>query len=196
MPDKSFFKDKKDKEWFANFFYYYKLHMVSIGVMIFFVAIGAVQCAQSVRYDLSVIIGGDVPINDVQLDELADIFSQYLDDGNSDSSAAVNVTTMADRQQLFLEMGAGESYLYLMPHEIFRIFENENQFIDISDLIGADVPTYGISYRPYPDAEVLHAGVRIIAKENVENEVDIMRQNNAKKVLRMMFESQSTVIES
>ena len=182
MADKSFFSDKKDKEWAANFWYYYKYRMIFIAVFAAMIAFGAAQCANSVIYDLSVIYYSKAPLSEDDLERLTDKFSGYLD------GAAVHIAHSITPHQFLMEMGAGEAYLYITDEDIFTRFADENQFEDISDITGGKAPVYGMPFLMDTEGSPLIASVKVIVKARAGSEMETNRQENAKKVMRKIYE--------
>lgn len=206
MADKSFWSEKKDKKWWGNFWFYYRTRILIIIVFLFFSVLGLKQCMTSVIPDLSVAIASTEGVPSQVTDAMEREFSKIASDVNGKDGVAVSILTMplpagkgateyelGNVQQLFLELAAGESYLYLMDRDQFLVCVEGQMFEDISSLTRDGEPVYYVNIN---DSEYLKsmgfaakkaavcAGVRKIPESRLEFAGEKEKQENAFKILK------------
>lgn len=208
MADKSFWTDKKDKEWLKNFWFYYRFRTLGIILVLAFAIVGIRQCMTRITPDLSVSVATSKIISDDMADSMKNAFTDIIDDVDGKNGKVINVYTMDlpsgemvngfemnSTQQLFLEMAAGESYLYIMDREQFVASRDSGIFADISDITEEEEPSYYINVT---DSKFLNdlgfkpeftvcAGVREIPESRKDMDFEKEKQDNARKVLRKIL---------
>lgn len=211
MADKSFWSDKKDRKWLSNFWYYYRFSIFGIGFALILIIVTIVQCATSVTPDLSVSIASTYSFSKNITDNMEKAFSKYIDDIDGKDGVVTNVLSIdissgeitseyeiANAQKLFLEMTAGESYLYIMDIDIFEKNGNNEFFIDISDITGDKEPTYyvdvtnnkflnNLGFKPKKN---VYAGIHAIYGDRKNTDYEKEKQANATKALKAILKNQ------
>ena len=211
MADKSFWSEKKDKSWWQNFWFYYRFRIIGAVIALAFVLVGIKQCVTRVTPDLSVSIAVAHGIPDEVISGMENSFAEVIDDIDGKNGVVADVYTVDlpsggvsngfevnSAQQLFLEMAAGESYLYIMDRDRFVASRNSGIFTDISDITDGDEPTYYIDVTGNKYLESLGfktdytvcAGVRNIPESRKKMKNEDKKQENALKLLKKIVENQ------
>ena len=209
MADKSFWSDKKDKEWLKNFWYYYRFRIICGIVILAFSLFGIRQCVTRITPDLSITVAMGSPVSDDVSENMKKAFSEIIDDVDGEYGKVISISVLdlpsgnntsefeaSSLQQLLLEMTAGESYLYIMDRERFVASRDSGTFEDISDITGDEEPTFYIDVTDngllkslgfQPETAVC-AGIRSIPGARKDIEYEEKKHDNARKVLREIIE--------
>jgi len=198
MPNTSFWSDKKDKEWWSNFWFYYKYKLLFGGLFILLMAVGIAQCATNIIPDLTVTYAGTQSIDDELYDKITGLFSAYIDDIDGKGGRYVELLRMNPMltMELMTELEAGESYLFILDERAFNGYAGQGRFVDISDITGGGAPVYGIPLKGNQklagtglNVRVnLYAAVRIITDSRKDMRSEPEKQQNALKVISFLYE--------
>ena len=211
MAEKSFWGNKKDKEWFANFFHYYGMY---IAVLLFFVVLalwGIDSCNKKIDYDCEIYYMADKHFESKVYDNVENVFKDIVDDADgrkgvhvsfSDftvvpENAATSDIDLYMTAKIHAEIAEGHGYLYVMNDQWKEYCENSELMEDISVYTGEEGPVY--SYE-ITDNEFmnklgvvgvgkLYVGVRMLNNNRKDNQVEITRHNNAINVLKYIIEN-------
>jgi len=202
------FSSKKDKKWFENYWFYYKIHTI-VGIFAVIILIfSLVECANKVYPDLTVSYIGEKVFSEEVSTQLKQTFEGYIDDATKNGKIDVEFMPMtlskdakseqdiAIVQKVQLEIAAGETYLYIMDKTYFEQYSKEGLFLNIADQLGKSGEIYGV---PLNNSAVfsslgiknnadLYACVRVITLGNQKKEKDIAQQNNAINVIKKLAE--------
>lgn len=202
------FSSKKDKKWFENYWFYYKMHTI-VGIFaVIILVFSLVECANKVYPDLTVSYIGEKMFSEELSTKIKQTFEGYIDDATKNgkidvefmpltiSKEAKSEQDMAMMQKAQLEIAAGETYLYIMDKAYFEQYSKKGLFLNIADQLGKSGEVYGVplnnsavfsSFGIKSDAD-LYACVRVITLGNQKKETDIAKQNNAIKVIKKLAE--------
>lgn len=211
MAEKSFWGNKKDKEWFANFFHYYGKYIV---VLLFFVAVawvGIDSCNKKIDYDLEVYYMADQHFESKVFDNVENALKGIVEDADGKKGVQVSfndftvvpedaATSDVDlymTSKVHAEIAEGHGYLYVMNDQWNEYCENSGLMEDISVYTGEEGPVYsfeitdnaflnnlGVKY----DGK-LYIGVRMLNNDRKDDEVEITKHNNAIKALKYIIEN-------
>lgn len=211
MAEKSFWNDKKDKEWFANFFFYYGIY-IAIGIGLILMLIWpVVSCVNKVEYDCEIYYMADKHFESKVYDNVENALVDVVDDANgkqgvhvsfSDFTVVPEAAATSDidlymTSKIHAEIASGHGYLYVMNDQWNEYCKNSGLMEDISKYTGEEGPVYfyevtdnaflnnlGVKY----DGK-LYVGLRMLNNDRLDNEVEIARHNNAIKVLKYIIEN-------
>ena len=141
-------KPKKfTRGWWPYFWLYYRWHVIVIGIVCLFFAIGIRQCAKSEKYDLVTVYSGVRAISDEDAAKIEDFMSAYVDDIDKNGKQKVffeqlNVSgekqdfqyNSAMQTRLLIEMQSETVFLYIMDKK------QMSEIIDNPEVNGAFVP--------------------------------------------------------
>lgn len=206
MADKSFWHDKKDRVWLQNFWYYYKFVILGVVIAAAVVIAMVVNIVNQVQYDLTVYYMGNYTLSRELFERTERAFEQLIDDADGKDGIHLSYEDLTQvdnpqdemaismRQVVMVKVAEGEGYLYILTQTQFENYAKEGIFEDISDIINADGPVYGICLNNnafmrdlgYNDDANLWMAVRVLHHSR-QDQQNINMQNNAKKVLRHLY---------
>ena len=211
MAEKSFWNEKKDKEWFSNFLFYYSKHMIAIVFVVIIVVGSCISCANRVEYDLEMYYLSDKNISNKVFDNATQTFSKVIDDIDAEHGKVAfvhNLTiytdntanaqmNMAMTMKAFAEMSEGNGYLYIMNEDWKNYCEEDGLLGDISKYTGNAEPHYALEItdnKLMNDLGVkidgkLYVGVRVLNSDRSKDKMHILRHNNAIKALQYIIEN-------
>ena len=138
-------KDLKrfSKEWWNNYWFYYKWHTIA-GVVVLALIIGTiVDVVTRINPDINIMIASQYVFSEEQLSEMEVKISNAIDDINNDNLKTVQISSlnasiepkdemqMAARDKLYLEFAAGDSYIFFMDKALFDFYEREDMFQEL-----------------------------------------------------------------
>ena len=148
MADKSFWSEKKDSEWFKNFIYYYKIHIIVILFLIVSIVYTVNTIVNQVNPDISIDFFGGIYMEQDANSKFKNYFSTIINDiDGKDGKVVTTVQRMqtslmgddseieqALAQALMIELTVGESYLYIVNDYYLNDFENSGVLLDLSTI--------------------------------------------------------------
>jgi len=161
------------------------------------------------KYDLNIIYIGEKNFEPDALTHTAEVFSKYTPDLNGNGeclasfiSATVTETPkteeeLASMEKAFVELTSGERLLFMMDKKLYDGFVEEGLFCDISEYIGGDTPTYGISLENnkiadelgIKDASDVYMAVRVLTAEFENDKKKIAEQQGAFEFIKIISEN-------
>ncbi len=211
MADKSFLSEKKDKEWFSNFFFYYGKYVIAGTLLLLFLIYGLVTCINRTEYDLEMYYFAGKSLELSAFDNVEKNLSDVVDD--IDGKQGVNVafsdysidyddiTAAEMNTSLYMkiqaELSYGDGYLYIMNDKWLKFCSDAELLQDISQYTGDDSPCYYVEVTDnkllndlgVKCSEKLYAGVRILDNDRKNKELYINRHKNALKVIKYIIEN-------
>ena len=209
MSEKSFWKEKKDKNWLKNFWFYYKYRIILGAMLITFFTVWIVSCVRSINYDLIGYYIGEDPVGKDFRINAANKFKELIDDVNDDgeinfdlqnltSGDVDNITSESDyamQTAIQFEMIEGEGYLYLLDEVFYKHCLKTELLKDISDITGDSSAVYAISVENnplikeigYSSDKNLYMCVRVINTKQRSEDEQIKFQNNALKIIKYFY---------
>lgn len=91
----------KIKDWFHNYWYYYKWGVIVVGAFAVILTICFVQCSTQEKHDVRIMYTGPHIFEINEKDALSDAFEQIMDDYNGDgkkSADIMDITAFTDEQ--------------------------------------------------------------------------------------------------
>lgn len=157
------------KEWWPYFWMYYKVHTISVIVVIFLVLLTLYQCATAPEYDLSMTYSGSLMFTDEMTGEITSDMAELIEDTDGNGERAVNfqcytITGIAGseefdsamRTKLDMEFYNDNSYIFLLDTEtMLRQFNNDyyGDIYDTVDMWADEMPSedklYMLDGKPY-----------------------------------------------
>ncbi len=211
MAEQNFWNEKKDLNWFKNFWFYYKLKIFFGALLLAFIAWGIVSCTNLIDYDLVGYYIGEDPITDQFEAKTKAEFTKLIDDINENGKVDFDfqnltagdvdkITSESDysmQTAIQFEMLEGEGYLYLLDKVFYKYCIKMELLEDISKITGNTSPDYAIQIDNnsiikslgYENNKKLYMAVRILnTKQRSENE-ESKKQENALKVLEYFYKN-------
>lgn len=122
------------KEWWSYYWMYYKWHTIVGIVALLAVLITAVQCAQTVDYDLYSLYIPPAAYDEARVAHISEQLAQSIDDMTGDGRALVNgsvialssITNVANDydlamvQKAYMELQVGDSYLFIINGNLMQ----------------------------------------------------------------------------
>ncbi len=109
---------RKPIQWFKNYWYYYKMHVVLIVPIALVVVVLIVSVLTKTSYDYTVVVSAGFTMESEQLDALCNNLQQYLDDANADGKLTIAASELTLREELSDEYYA-QSYNKLAQMMVF-----------------------------------------------------------------------------
>ena len=211
MAEKSFWSEKKDKEWVANFFFYYTKHIIVILVLIAIVVWGCISCARKVEYDFEMFYLSDKHFDSKVFDNVEQALTDVVDDVDGKHGTVVSfndytavpenaVTSDIDMvmtSKIHVEVAEGHGYLYIMNEDWVKFCVDGGLLEDISEYTGDETPCYFVEVtdnKLLNDLGVknngkLYAGIRVLNYGRMNDEIEIKRHKNAIKALQYIIKN-------
>lgn len=211
MAEKSFWSDKKDKEWFSNFFFYYGKYIIAVIILIIIIVWAAVSCVQKTEYDLEIYYMSDQHLESKVFDNLENELKKVSNDADGKQGvqvcfhdftvvpekAATSDVDLYMESKVHAEVASGHGYLYIMNEEWKDYCVNNEVMEDISSITGDQEPVYCFEVtdnKILNDLGIkndgkLYVGVRMLNNDRQNNKVEIKRHNNALKSLQYILEN-------
>ena len=211
MSEKSFWSNKKDKEWFSNFFFYYGKYIIAAIILIIIVVWATVSCVQKTEYDLEIYYMSDKHLGSKMFDNLENELKKVSKDADGKQgiqicfhdftvvpeNAATSDIDLYMTSKVHAEVASGHGYLYIMNEEWKDYCVNNEVMEDISSYTGEQGPVY--SYE-VTDNKILndlgikndgklYIGVRMLNVDRRDDKVEVKRHNNALKSLQYILEN-------
>ena len=211
MAEKSFWSDKKDKEWISNFLFYYGKYIIAAILLIIIIVWATVSCVQKIEYDCEIYYMSDSHFESKVYDNVENALKDVVADANgrqgvqivfSDYTVVPENAVSSDidlvmTSKIHAEIAAGHGYLYIMNEQWNEYCVNSGLMEDISAYTGEPGPVY--SYEVTDNAFLnelgvknkgkLYAAVRMLNNDRLNNKLEINRHNNAIKVLKYIIEN-------
>ncbi len=156
---------KKIKNWFSNYWYYYKWGVIIVGSIIAILAFCLFQCAAKESYDVKIMYTGPHIFSVNEKDRLASAFEQIMDDYNGDGKTVadiMDITAFTDDQirdavgenpaeellikyapytvdrvrQNFTSAISGDGYICLIDKYWFDLLKNNNALVPLAEVLG------------------------------------------------------------
>lgn len=211
MADKSFWREKKDKNWISNFFFYYSKHLIFFCLLTALIVYGCFSCSKKIDYDLEIYYMGEQYLSLEAFDNVEKEFANVIDDldGKDGITVSFNDYTIvsgnddtAERDMVMVlkinsEVAEGEGYLYFMNDDWLKFCMDNEVLEDISKYTGDSEPCYFMEINDntllnnlgvITDGN-LYVGVRILNDNRKDNEIQINKYNNAIKALKYIIEN-------
>ena len=109
---------RKPIQWFKNYWYYYKMHVVLIVPIVLVVVVLIISVLTKTSYDYTAVISAGFTVESEQLDALCRNLEQYLADADGDGKLAVSASELTLREELSDEYYA-QSYNKLAQMMVF-----------------------------------------------------------------------------
>ena len=155
----------KIKNWFHNYWYYYKWGVIIVGAFAVILTICFVQCANKEKYDVKIMYTGPHFFEIGEKDSLANAFEQIMDDYNKDGRAVadiMDISAFTDEQikkavgenpaeemlvkyapytvdrvrQTFTSAITGDGYVCLIDKYWYDILKDNNALVPLSEILG------------------------------------------------------------
>ena len=211
MAEKSFWGEKKDLEWFSNFFYYYGKFILVFVLLAIIVVIGCISCMNKMEYDCELYYMSDKHFMSKVFDNVENALSDVIDDvdgkhGNVvafhdyTSVAKEDVSNDVDlyiSSKVHMDIATGRGYLYIMNENWYNFCQKGELLEDISEFTGDEQPVYCFEVTDNKflndlgvvDNGKLYIGLRGLNYDRLDDEDEIKRHNNAKKVLKYIIDN-------
>lgn len=211
MAEKSFWSNKKDKEWFSNFLFYYGKYIIVVIVFIAIIIWATVSCVQKTEYDCEIYYMADTHFESKIYDNVENELKKVLDDADGKQGVQVcfndftvvpedAITSDIDlymTSKVHAEIAAGHGYLYVMNDQWKEYCENSGLMEDISKYTGDSSPVYSFEITDntflnelgVKDNGRLYIGVRMLNNDRLDEKLEINRHNNAIKALKYIIEN-------
>jgi len=211
MAEKSFWGNKKDKEWFANFFHYYGIYII---VLIFFALVawwGIDSCNKKINYDCEIYYMADKHFESNVYDNVENALKDVVDDADGKQGVQIvfndytvvpedAITSDIDlyiTSKIHAEIAEGHGYLYVMNDQWNEYCKNSGLMEDISMYTGEEGPVYShevtdntfLNSLGVKGNGKLYIGIRMLNNDRKDDKVEITRHNNAVKVLKYIIEN-------
>ncbi|MCK9478104.1 MAG: hypothetical protein M0R40_01200 [Firmicutes bacterium] len=198
-----------DKQWFENYWYYYKKHTF-VGIFILFIiSYTAVECSKNVDPDVSVLYIGSTYFDNEFADKLEQRLSDCIEDINNDGVIKVQFSPIfisdemkseqdfAMQQKMQLEVAVGDSYLYLLDKKYYESYAKQDLFVDISPYIDANEPTYGLDAYDSPILQELgikndsqiYVAIRVLTQGDEKKQKKTANQVNAINIIKELYKN-------
>lgn len=129
------------KEWWTNYWFYYRWHTIA-GLFALVLIVGtAVDMLTKVKPDISLCFAGEFLLSDEESSLLTERVKQAVTDINGDGEVNVEFLEMvmnagqaqdemqmANQQKLYLQFAAGDSYLFVLDRDLFEVYDEQNLF--------------------------------------------------------------------
>ncbi len=211
MAQKSFWKNKKDKKWISDFFFYYKAHIALLVFVIIGLAYGFSSCSQRAFYHMEAYYISDIAPGSDGLSAAEDRFAAVIDKAEGKGEAKVRIRDYSllpdaidDAQakstqatEIQLELAHGDGYLYIVDKNWASYCTAMGIMDDISALTGSDESQYFAELpgdeliEGYPPGQRLYLGLRTLNKDVKNNEGHKIKHKNAQRVLSAIIEKKT-----
>lgn len=211
MAEKSFWGGKKDLEWFSNFFFYYGKFIIAFLVLAFIIVVCCISCVNKVEYDCEIYYMSDKHFMSKVFDNVENALTDVIDDvdgkhGNVvafhdytavTKDAISNDIDMVMTSKIHMEVAGGSGYLYIMSEEWYNFCHKGELLEDISQYTGDKEPVYCFEVTDnkflndlgVKDNGRLYVGLRCMNYDKMNDEDEIIKHNNAKKVLKYIIDN-------
>lgn len=211
MAEKSFWGEKKDLEWFSNFFFYYGKAIAFFLLLVAIVAVCCISCIKRVEYDCEIYYLSDKHFMTKVFDNVENALTDVVDDIDGKhgkvvefvDSTAVSKDDVSNDMDLFMnsknhmQIATGTGYLYIMNEEWYNYCYKGELLEDISEFTGDEQPVYCFEVTDnkflndlgVKDNGKLYVGLRLLNNDRLDDKIEISRHNNAKKVLKYIIEN-------
>ncbi len=155
----------KVKNWFSNYWYYYKWGVIIVGAFAVILTICLVQCATKEKYDVNIMYTGPHIFEVGEKDALSSAFEQIMDDYNGDGKTVADIMDMTaftddqirnavgenpeeellikyapytvDRvRQNFTSAISGDGYVCLIDKYWYDILKSNNAIVTLNEVLG------------------------------------------------------------
>lgn len=143
-------KDLKrfSKEWWKNFWFYYKWHLLIGVIVIVAITATAVDMANRVHPDIYILFSGDYTLTEEDTAILKERVEETITDVNGDgeiianfiqiplklNSENVDETTAASTAQMQHQFVTGDQHIYVLDRELFNLYYSQ-YLLDIDTLM-------------------------------------------------------------
>lgn len=141
------FNDLKpfSKEWFENYWMYYKWHTLSVLFVLVIAITSIVDIVTKVKPDINISIATEYSVADDQIELLKKSIEGIISDINNDGKKVCDIQVInaslnpkdemqiAANQKLFLEFAAGESFIFIMDKPLFDNYAKQDLFMPIKN---------------------------------------------------------------
>ncbi len=143
-------KDLKrfSKEWWKNFWFYYKWHLLIGAIVIVAITATAVDMANRVHPDIYILFSGDYTLTEEDTAILKERVEETITDVNGDgeiianfiqiplklNSESVDETTAASTAQMQHQFVTGDQHIYVLDRELFNLYYSQ-YLLDIDTLM-------------------------------------------------------------
>ena len=143
-------KDLKrfSKEWWKNFWFYYKWHLLIGAIVIVAITATAVDMANRVHPDIYILFSGDYTLTEEDTAILKERVEETITDVNGDgeiianfiqiplklNSENVDETTAASTAQMQHQFVTGDQHIYVLDRELFNLYYSQ-YLLDIDTLM-------------------------------------------------------------
>ncbi len=136
-----------------NFWFHNRIPTIATLFAVIVLTASIVQCSLQVHPDLFVMYVGGIGWPDEYVDALTEELSLYVADINGDGKQVVNFYVLNIDleapdpnvlQKLWIEMSEGDTRMFLMDREIYEGYLDQDVFVDLSETLYTNTPTYGV----------------------------------------------------
>lgn len=155
----------KIKDWFHNYWYYYKWSVIVVGAFAVILTICFVQCSTQEKHDVRIMYTGPHIFEVNEKNALSDAFEQIMDDYNKDGKKSVDIMdipaftneqirdatgesededllikyapyTVDQAKNKFTSAVAGDGYICLVDKHWYDILSSNNALVPFSKILG------------------------------------------------------------
>lgn len=211
MAEKSFWGEKKDLEWVSNFFFYYGKFIIGFLVLVVVVVVGCISCINKVEYDCELYYMSDKHFMSTVFDNVENALTDVIDDidGKHGPVVAFQDYTVVSKEdastdidlaitsKIHMEIVAGSGYVYIMNEDWYKFCYESELLEDISQYTGDDEPVYCFEVTDnkflndlgVKDNGKLYIALRSLNYDRLEDQDEINKHNNAKKVIKYIIDN-------
>lgn len=195
------------KEWWDNYFYYYKIHTI-VGICVLIVAAYLIYSdATATKYDLEIDYISELGMSSEQSDIIKKLAEEVIDDatGNEVCDAFVMMLDMmpsndvqyaqAMQVKLMTEPMYGEAFVFIMTKEYVDMLGEGDIFEKASVWSGADEAGEAVSLAGCKafegttiPADELYIAVRKLRDDETDKDKQIIKYENAKKFAKYLID--------
>ena len=183
------------KEWFTNYWFYFKWHTIAVLFVLILVVSTIVEVVNRENPDYQIGLVAAFPFAEEFKGELKEKLEISIDDINNDDKKIVqflDVTTsaapqdemqMAASQKLFLEFSAGDTFIYIMDKELYQMYDEQDIFQKIKGEETA-IPVSEIDF--FKDMDVYNSDNLVLCMRHLRQKEKIS-VDNAHKLLDIIL---------
>lgn len=211
MAEKSFWGEKKDLEWVSNFFFYYGKFIIVFLVLVVVVVVGCISCINKVEYDCELYYMSDKHFMSTVFDNVENALTDVIDDidGKHGPVVAFQDYTVVSKEdastdidlaitsKIHMEIATGSGCVYIMNEDWYKFCYESELLEDISQYTGDDEPVYCFEVTDnkflndlgVKDNGKLYIALRSLNYDRLEDQDEINKHNNAKKVIKYIIDN-------
>ena len=136
------------KEWWKNFWFYYKWHVLVIVAVIVAITVTVIDMASRVHPDIYILFSGDYTLTEEDTKILKERVESTITDVNGDGEIIANFiqiplklnsentdeTTAASTAQMQYQFVTGNQHIYVLDRELFNLYYSQ-YLLDVDTLM-------------------------------------------------------------